>query len=75
MFDTSLDILYLVLAGGLGLLLICLSILTIRVIGTVNRVNKITDIVEDSADTVNTYIQMPASLFASAISAFKQWKD
>ena len=75
MFNTSLDILYIVLAVGLGVLLISLSVLTIRVIGTVNRINKITDIVEDSADTVNTYIQMPASLFATAISAFKQWKD
>lgn len=75
MITTSLDVLYLVLASGIGMLLISLTVLVFRVVGTVNRINRITDIVEESADAVNTYIQMPASMLASIVSMMKHWKD
>ena len=71
MLNTTLDILYLVLAIGLGTLLICLSILVIRLMKTVDNVNKITAIAEDSADTINGYIKLPEEMAGSLMKWFK----
>lgn len=69
MITSTLDILYVVLAIGLGMLLIALTVLIIRCIGTVKRANRIMEIFEDSAETVNEYIQVPANV----ASTVKDW--
>lgn len=71
MLNSTLDILYLVLAIGFGALLIALTILVFHCIQSVKRTNRIMEIVEDSADTVNEYIQLPANLGAMAMEWVK----
>lgn len=72
MIHTSLDILWLVLAGGLGLLLISLTVLVWHLIGSVKRINAISDSVYEIVDLVNTYIKLPASF---GLRMLKWWKQ
>ncbi|PIV90398.1 hypothetical protein COW46_02720 [Candidatus Gracilibacteria bacterium CG17_big_fil_post_rev_8_21_14_2_50_48_13] len=71
MLSTTLDILYLVLSIGLGILLLSLTVLTWYVVGTFRRINRITDLVEDSVDTMNTYVKLPAGFLFNAMDWVK----
>lgn len=71
MLNTTLDILYLVLAIGLGMLLVTLSVLVIMLMKTVSNINRITTIAEDSADTINGYIKLPEEMAGHVMKWFK----
>ena len=72
MIQTSLDVLWLVLAGGLGLLLISLTVLVCHLIGSVKRFNAIADSVYEIVDLINTYVKIPASF---GLRILKWWKQ
>lgn len=74
MIQTSLDVLYLTLAGGLGLLLISLSVLIWHTIGTMKRINHVTDTVTEILDLVNTYVKLPAAAAFKLMKWFKNRK-
>ncbi len=67
MIQTSLDVLWLVLAGGLGLLLLSLTVLVWNLVETVKRVNNVMALAEQVLDIVNTYIRMPAGFLFKII--------
>ena len=61
MINTTLDLLYLILAVGLGLLLFTLSLLVVKWIQFMGHVNHISEKVDEITDSVNTYVKLPAT--------------
>jgi len=72
MIETSLDVLWLTLAGGLGLLLISLSVMIWHLIGSIKRMNRLADTVESVLGLVDTYLRLPMTFIYKAM---KWWKN
>ena len=75
MITTSLDVLYLVLAGCAVLLSIMLSILIGRVISAIKQAQDIGIMVEHVLDSVERYIKLPARVLFSMTDKAKTVRD
>lgn len=75
MFETSLDILYLVLAGCAVLLTVALSLFIFRLTAVLRQVNNIGLLVEHLLDSVERYIKLPARVLFSMTDKAKSVKD
>jgi hypothetical protein len=62
MYTTSLDVLYLVLSIGLGLLLLVLVIAIIQIIRILSDVNQVSTKAKDTMDLVNHYLWQPIKI-------------
>ena len=62
MYSTPLDILYLVLSVGGGLLLLLLVIAVYHLIKILGNINKVTSKAKDTVDLINHYLWQPIKI-------------
>jgi hypothetical protein len=62
MYDTPLNILYLVLSVGFGLLVIFLVVALYHLIRILKNINKVTDKAKDTVDLINHYLWQPIKI-------------
>ena len=62
MYSTPLDILYLVLSVGGGLLLLLLVIAVYNLVKILRNVNKVTSKAKDTIDLINHYLWQPIKI-------------
>lgn len=72
LYKTPLDILYLVLSIGGGLLLLVLIIAVFHLIGILSNVKKVTSKAKDTIDLVNHYLWQPIKIM---LMVFEKAKD
>ena len=73
MYKTPLDILYLVLSIGGGLLLLVLVIAIFHLIGILSNVKKVTRKAKDTVDLVNHYLWQPIKIMMTIMEKGKQY--
>jgi len=71
MYKTPLDILYLVLSVGGGLLLLVLIIAIFHLIGILSNVKKVTRKAKDTVDLVNHYLWQPIKIMMMVMEKAK----
>jgi len=71
LYSTSLDILYLVLSIGLGLLLLFLVIAIFHLISILRNIKKVTARAKDTVDLVNHYLWQPIKIAMMVIEKGK----
>ena len=71
MYKTPLDILYLVLSVGGGLLLLVLVIAIFHLIGILSNVKKVTSKAKDTIDLVNHYLWQPIKIMMMVLEKAK----
>jgi len=62
MYDTPLEILYLILSIGGGLLLLVLIIAVVHLVGILSNIKKVTSKAKDTIDLVNHYLWQPIKI-------------
>ncbi len=75
MYKTPLDILYLVLSIGGGLLLLALIIATFHLIGILSNVKKVTRKAKDTVDLVNHYLWQPIKMMMRIMEKSKRYAE
>ena len=65
MFETSLDVLYLVLSGCAVVLTLVVSVFLVRLIILMKQVNQIGGLIERLLDSFERYIRLPARVLFS----------
>ena len=70
-YKTPLDILYLVLSIGGGLLLLVLSIAVMQLIGILSNVKKVSSKAKDTFDLVNHYLWQPIKIMMMVMEKAK----
>ncbi len=73
MYKTPLDILYLVLSVGGGLLLLVLVIAVFHLIGILSNVKKVTRKAKDTVDLVNHYLWQPIKMMMTIMEKGKSY--
>lgn len=73
MYKTPLDILYLVLSIGGGLLLLILVVAVFHLVGILNNVKKVTRKAKDTVDLVNHYLWQPIKMMMTIVEKGKQY--
>ncbi len=73
MYKTPLDILYLVLSVGGGLLLLVLIIAIFHLIGILSNVKKVTRKAKDTVDLVNHYLWQPIKMMMTIMEKGKTY--
>lgn len=73
MYSTPLDILYLVLSIGGGLLLLFLVIALFHLIRILRDVNKVTNKAKDTIDLVNHYLWQPIKIALMVMEKSKEF--
>lgn len=71
MYKTPLDILYLVLSIGGGLLLLLLIVAVFHLIGILSNVKKVTRKAKDTVDLVNHYLWQPIKIMLMVLEKAK----
>ena len=71
MYKTPLDILYLVLSVGGGLLLLVLIIAIFHLVGILSNVKKVTSKAKDTVDLVNHYLWQPIKIMMMVLEKAK----
>ncbi|MBN2086953.1 hypothetical protein JW758_01265 [Candidatus Peregrinibacteria bacterium] len=75
MYSTPLDILYLVLSIGGGLLLLFLVIAVYHIIKILGNVNKVTSKAKDTVDLINHYLWQPIKIAMMIIEKGKEMAE
>ncbi|MBN2095920.1 hypothetical protein JW752_00780 [Candidatus Peregrinibacteria bacterium] len=73
MYKTPLDILYLVLSVGGGLLLLVLIIAVLHLIGILSNVRKVTRKAKDTVDLINHYLWQPIKVMMRIMERSKEY--
>ncbi len=73
MYSTPLDVLYLVLSIGGGLLLLFLVIAIFHLIRILRDVNKVTNKAKDTIDLVNHYLWQPIKIMLMVMDKSKEF--
>lgn len=73
MYSTPLDVLYLVLSIGGGLLLLFLVIALFHIIKILRDVNKVTNKAKDTVDLVNHYLWQPIKIMLMVMDKGKEF--
>ncbi|MBU1018120.1 hypothetical protein KKA33_03790 [Patescibacteria group bacterium] len=73
MYKTPLDILYLVLSVGGGLLLLSLVIAVFHLIGILSNVKKVTRKAKDTVDLINHYLWQPIKMMMRIMERSKEY--
>lgn len=73
MYKTPLDILYLVLSIGGGLLLLVLVVAVFHLVGILSNVKKVTRKAKDTVDLVNHYLWQPIKMMMTIMEKGKQY--
>ena len=71
MYKTPIDILYLVLSIGGGLLLLLLIVAVFHLIGILSNVKKVTRKAKDTVDLVNHYLWQPIKIMMMVLEKAK----
>lgn len=74
-YKTPLDILYLVLSVGGGLLLILLIIAVFHLIGILSNVKKVSAKAKDTVDLVNHYLWQPIKIMLTIMEKGKKMAE
>ena len=72
MILTTLDILYIVLAIGIGMVCLSLTMFLFEWVKMMKKANKISGTVEDITNTVNTYVRLPSVVF---LQIWEWWNE
>jgi hypothetical protein len=75
MYNTPLNIMYLVLSVGFGLLVIFLIISLVYLIRILRDVNKITDKTKDTLNLVNHYLWQPIKIMMMILEKTKDFTE
>ena len=73
MYKTPLDILYLVLSIGGGLLLLVLVVAVFHLVGILSNVKKVTRKAKDTVDLVNHYLWQPIKMMMTIMEKGKSY--
>jgi len=73
MYKTPLDILYLVLSIGGGLLLLLLIIAVFHLISILSNIKKVTRKAKDTVDLVNHYLWQPIKMMMTIMEKGKEY--
>lgn len=73
MYSTPLDILYLILSIGGGLLLLFLIIAVFHVVKILRNINKVTSKAKDTVDLINHYLWQPIKIAMMIIEKGKHY--
>lgn len=71
MYDTPLNVLYLVLSIGGGLLLLLLVIAVFHLISILSNVKKVTSKAKDTVDLLNHYLWQPIKIMMMVLEKVK----
>jgi len=71
LYKTPLDILYLILSIGGGLLLLVLIIAVFHLVGILSNVKKVTSKAKDTIDLVNHYLWQPIKIMLMVLEKAK----
>ena len=71
MYDTPLEVLYLVLSIGGGLLLLLLVIAVFHLISILSNVKKVTSKAKDTVDLLNHYLWQPIKIMMMVLEKVK----
>ena len=72
MFDTSLDVLYIVLSVCVAVVSIFLSLFLYNATRVLKQAQQITSSIEELTQTLDTYVRMPAKLILAALEKGKE---
>ena len=75
MYKTPLDILYLVLSVGGGILLLLLIIAVFHLIGVLSNIKKISAKAKDTVDLVNHYLWQPIKIMMMVMEKGKKMAE
>jgi hypothetical protein len=75
MYNTPLNIMYLVLSVGFGLLVIFLIVTLVYLIKILRDVNKITEKTKDTLTLVNHYLWQPIKILMMILDKTKEFTD
>lgn len=73
MYNTPLNILYLVLSVGFGLLVIFLIVTIYRFNRILKDINKVTDKAKDTVDLINHYLWQPIKIMMMIMEKSKEF--
>lgn len=71
MYDTPLEVLYLVLSIGAALLVIFLLITLFHIIGILSNVKRVSQKAHDTVDLINHYLWQPIKIMLMVIEKMK----
>ncbi len=71
LYDTPLEILYLILSIGIGLLVLFLIIALFQLIGILSNIKKVTSKAKDTVDLINHYMWQPIKIMMMVIDKIK----
>lgn len=71
MYDSPLEVLYLVLTIGIALLVVFLSIILLHVIGILSNLKKVSAKTKDTVDLINHYLWQPIKIMLSILEKTK----
>mgnify|MGYP006865010088 CR=1 FL=1 len=72
MYDTPLNVLYLILSIGGGLLLLVLVIAVVQIIGILMNIKNVTTKAKDTVDLVNHYLWQPIKIMMMILEKGKE---
>ena len=73
MYDTPVEILYLILSIGGGILLLVLIIAVAHLIGILNNIKKVTAKAKDTVDLLNHYLWQPIKIMMMILEKGKEF--
>ena len=73
MYDTPVEILYLILSIGGGILLLVLIIAVAHLIGILNNIKKVTAKAKDTVDLLNHYLCQPIKIMMMILEKGKEF--
>lgn len=73
LYKTPLDILYLILSIGGGILLFVLILAVIHLVGILGNIKKVTAKAKDTVDLVNHYLWQPIKIMLMVIEKSKHY--
>ena len=73
LYKTPLDILYLILSIGGGILLLVLILAVFHLVGILSNVKKVTSKAKDTVDLVNHYLWQPIKIMLMVIEKSKHY--
>lgn len=73
MYDTPLEILYLILSIGGGILLLVLIIAVAHLIGILSNIKKVTAKAKDTVDLLNHYLWQPIKIMMMILEKGKEF--
>lgn len=73
LYKTPLDILYLILSIGGGILLLVLILAVFHLIGILSNIKKVTAKAKDTVDLVNHYLWQPIKIMLMVIEKSKHY--